>query len=105
MELTTFQNAIVRAQYAQHERFYENLTNMIGASILCALQPASKQEIRAAIAAGDIALNTISRARWDAVDVKVRKYAFAAGIRNLSISQSVSLLKHVARNHYLTRSE
>ena len=104
MELTKFQANVAASMIAEHERRYDNLAHMIGINILKALVPATQAEIRAAMAAGDVALNTISRSRWDAQDSKVRKYAYGADIRNLSINNTTSLLKHVARN-YIAKGE
>lgn len=73
---------------------YEGLAQRIGIDILKGLVPASAERVRKAIETGDLHLNTIPLRHWDAAA------GFIHGASDLSLSEKVGVLKHVAKWHY-----
>lgn len=77
----------------EHAKKNEALAQDIGLERLKSLIPVSPQQVRLALESGDQHLNSIKLRKWDAA---------ALGLRGLelSLSEKVSLLKHVAKWHY-----
>jgi hypothetical protein len=71
----------------------EALAQKIGIDRLKLLMPASHEQIREALLRGDKGLRSIPLRKWDAKAASLR-------IPGLTISNKVSLLKHVAAYHY-----
>lgn len=76
----------------EQARKNEALAYEIGFEELKALLPVSVDKIRAALARGDRGLRSIPLRKWDAAAVSIR-------IPGLTLSDKVSLLKHVAAWH------
>lgn len=77
----------------EYAKKYEELARKIGIDKLKNLIPVSHEKVRKALERGDKHLNTIPLRKWDAA---------GAGLRmpGLSLSEKVSVLKHVAKWHY-----
>lgn len=79
----------------EHFRKYEERAQKLGIDHIRGYMPVSAQRVRRALEQGDKYLNTIPLRDWD-------KMAQMMGYRNegWSMSEAVSLLKHVARWHF-----
>lgn len=82
----------------EHYAKYEDVAQKLGVAALTRLVPASRKEIAQCLET-DWHLNNIPLTRWDALDGSVRGLAARAGHRSWSISQTVCVLKHVAKHH------
>ena len=96
-----------------HEEKYERLAQRIGVDALRRILPSSPERIRAALAAGDEHLNTITLASWDRAAGLLNPYRVHAEhcrlsfmppwrtevAAGLSLAERVCVLKHVARFH------
>jgi hypothetical protein len=80
----------------EHAKHYENLAREIGIDEIKALIPATPERIRKALERGDAYLNTIPLRLWDQAAVRLDLPR-----RGLSLANGVSLLKHVAKWHYV----
>jgi hypothetical protein len=83
----------MRPDQIVHAGKYETLAQEVGVDRLKELIPASREQIRRALETGDQHLNSIPLRKWDMA-------AELIGGR-LSLSEKVSLLKHVAKWHYV----
>ena len=79
----------------EHAKKYDALARKIGIELVKALIPAKPERIRKALERGDDYLNTIPLHHWDAAAIRL-----GLRERGLSLSEGVSLLKHVAIWHY-----
>jgi len=79
----------------EHAKKYEERAQKLGIDHIRGYMPASAQKIRRALEQGDNYLNTIPLRKWD-------EMAEMMGYRNegWSLSEAVSLLKHVAKWHF-----
>lgn len=77
----------------EHAKKYEELARIIGIDHLKSLIPASPERIRKALERGDKYLNTIPLRKWDRATQGIPT-------QRLSLSEKVSVLKHVATWHY-----
>lgn len=77
----------------EHAQKYEALAQTIGLDALRGLMPASPERIRKALETGDVHLNTIPLYKWDDAGLAIQR-------PGLSMSEKVSVLKHVAKWHY-----
>jgi hypothetical protein len=79
----------------EHFKKYEARAQKLGIDHIRGYMPASAQRIRRALEQGDKYLNTIPIRKWD-------EMATMMGYRNegWSLSEGVSLLKHVAKWHF-----
>ena len=77
----------------EHAEKYELLARRIGIDYLKGLIPASPERIRKALETGDRYLNTIPLRKWDMAALSVRE-------QDLSLSEKVCALKHVAKWYY-----
>jgi len=71
----------------------EALARQIGIDLLRDLVPASPERVRKALETGDKYLNTIPLRKWDEATTAIPG-------RDLSLSEKVCALKHVAKWHY-----
>lgn len=79
----------------EQARIYEERAQKLGIDHIRGYMPVSAKKIRQALDQGDKYLNTIQLRKWD-------EMANMMGYRNQgwSLSEAVSLLKHVAKWHY-----
>lgn len=89
----TPQERIMDAGAIEHAKKYELLARKVGIDDLKDLIPASEDRIRTALARGDDSLNSIPLKKWDQAGTRIN-------YPGLSLSEKVSLLKHVATWHY-----
>jgi hypothetical protein len=75
----------------EHFKKYDKLAREIGIQNIVPLIPVSPEKVRYSLEHGDPYLNWIPLRLWDAA---------AAGLPTRSLSEGVSLLKHVAMWHY-----
>ena len=93
-----------------HEQIMQNAINVLGLDALAQLVPFSIDEIKAALAAGDTALNSLPIKKWDyaagfiingnnvqPIPCQLAELLTQHGIDAWSPSQCVSLLKSTAR--------
>lgn len=76
----------------EHAEKYEGVAQHIGIDFLKGLIPATPERIRKALEQGDKHLNTIPLRKWDAATAHIGG--------DLSLSEKVCALKHVAKWHY-----
>lgn len=84
----------------EHSQKFEKLAQQIGVRIIRQHIPYSAAELAAALAK-DENLNTIPLQRWDNAHVSLLSHVHSAGIRSWSLSDTVCVLKHVAREHVI----
>jgi len=94
----------------EHRAKYEALASEIGIDLLRSVIPISKSRVLEALLSGDTHLNSIQLSTWDAAagvrQNKRHQYADAGfalwrSHKKLSLAERVSLLKHVAKFHYI----
>ena len=96
--------------HSEHYQKYEELTNLIGAEKLIPFLRYGKETIRRAMKEGDEHLNggIFNLATWGGPDYQVRQLLRESmkGQRfTWSLSQTVCLMKHVARYHFAKEGE
>lgn len=81
---------------------YEALAQRIGVVALCELIPFTVEKVKAALNRQDLALNSLPLGRWDSQHPLIYRLAYDALVDGgWSLSDTVCLLKHVARYHYI----
>ena len=93
--LTPSQPEVLTPEDVEHAKKYDALARQIGIDILKELIPASPEKIRKAIEKGDTYLNSIPLRKWDQASAHI----YLPG-KNLSLSERVCALKHVARWYF-----
>jgi hypothetical protein len=86
----------------EHYAKYEALAQCFSLAHIKALVPATADEIRAALDAGDEHLNTIPLPAWDSKHYyfkTIPRAAYNITNGNWALCETVCLLKHVARHH------
>lgn len=84
----------------KHFEKFDAIAKRIGLHTLRAIVPFRDEKLEKAIADGDECFNTLDLKSWDEQDWYVRQLAFGVGFKSWSLSDTVCVLKHVAR-HYL----
>ncbi|PEV64216.1 hypothetical protein [Bacillus thuringiensis] len=79
-----------------HEEFYTNVVNGIGLKTLIPLLPATKEEIKVCLER-DGNLNGIKLQYWDERAKELKFYISRIGVKSISLSQAVCVLKQTAR--------
>ncbi|EOO11444.1 hypothetical protein [Bacillus cereus] len=79
-----------------HEEFYTNVVNGIGLQNLIGLLPATKEEIKLCLER-DESLNGIKLKYWDERATELKFYIGRIGVKSISLSQAVCVLKQTAR--------
>ena len=92
----TYPNEATRQR--EHFEKFDAIAKAIGIPALEKVVPATKLEITEALKT-DRNLNNIPLVRWDKKDYIVRRMAFKAGFEFWSLSYTVCVLKHVAREY------
>jgi hypothetical protein len=77
----------------EHAKKYEDLARQLGIDALVGLIPASREVVEKALRTGDQHLNSIPLWKWDLA-------AETINVPELSLSEKVCALKHVAKWHY-----
>jgi len=83
--------------YSDHYKKYDKLSKQIGIERLKRIMPATPEEIKQAFQEDEY-LNNVSLGRWDRAAASVSIFV---RYLNLSLSERVCILKHVARYYYI----